>query len=138
MAYTQGVLQKNSTVMHLVNRKLRKQAIIQSLFTHMCIALCWSLHLVETNTFSFIDDCTRTCRLYFMKHKYEVFGIFKKLKAMVELQSGCQIKKLKSDRGGEYTSIDFINCVKMLDQKGSLQWHIPSTKQCCREKEQNH
>ncbi|CAL9023435.1 unnamed protein product [Prunus brigantina] len=38
----------------------------------------------------------------------EVFGIFKKFKAMVELQSGYKIKRLRSDRGGEYTSLEFL------------------------------
>ncbi|CAL8154967.1 unnamed protein product [Prunus armeniaca] len=38
----------------------------------------------------------------------EVFNIFKKFKAMVELQSGYKIKKLRSDRGGEYTSTEFL------------------------------
>ncbi|CAL2230000.1 unnamed protein product [Prunus armeniaca] len=34
---------------------------------------------------TFIDDCTRMCWVYFMQHKSEVFNIFKKFKAMVEL-----------------------------------------------------
>ncbi|KAI5329691.1 hypothetical protein L3X38_029088 [Prunus dulcis] len=57
---------------------------------------------------TFIDDCTRMCWVYFMQHKSEVFGIFKKFKAMVELQSGYKIKRLRSDRGGEYTSLKFL------------------------------
>ncbi|CAL8162108.1 unnamed protein product [Prunus armeniaca] len=43
-----------------------------------------------------------------MQFKYEVFNIFKIFKAMVELQSGYKIKKLRSDRGGEYTSTEFM------------------------------
>ncbi|CAL8998661.1 unnamed protein product [Prunus brigantina] len=57
---------------------------------------------------TFIDDCTRMCWVYFMQYKSEVFGIFKKFKAMVELQSGYKIKRLRSDRGGEYTSLEFL------------------------------
>ncbi|KAI5342159.1 hypothetical protein L3X38_010034 [Prunus dulcis] len=57
---------------------------------------------------TFIDDCTRMCWVYFMQYKYEVFGIFKKFKAMVELQSGYKIKRLRSERGGEYTSLEFL------------------------------
>ena len=33
--------------------------------------------------------------------------MFKKFKALVELQSGYKLKKLMSDRGGEYTSNEF-------------------------------
>ncbi|XP_020412742.1 uncharacterized protein LOC109947236 [Prunus persica] len=47
-------------------------------------------------------------KVYFMKFKYEVFNIFQKFKAMVELQSGYKIKRLRSDKGGEYTSAEFM------------------------------
>ena len=56
---------------------------------------------------TFIDDCTRMCWVYFLIYKYEVFSVFKRFKATVELQSGYKLKKLRSDRGGEYTSMEF-------------------------------
>ncbi|KAM1709691.1 hypothetical protein ACFXTN_000166 [Malus domestica] len=37
----------------------------------------------------------------------EVFGMFKKFRTMVELQCGYSLKKLRSDRGGEFTSTEF-------------------------------
>ncbi|CAL2227983.1 unnamed protein product [Prunus armeniaca] len=55
----------------------------------------------------FIDDCTRMCWIYFLRYKSEVFNVFKKFKATVEFQSGYKLKKLRSDRGGEYTSNEF-------------------------------
>ena len=58
---------------------------------------------------TFIDDYSRMCWVYFMRQKSEVFNIFKKFKMMVELQCGYKINKIRSDSGGEYTSIDF-NC----------------------------
>ena len=39
-----------------------------------------------------------------MKEKSEVLSIFNKFKSLDEKQSGCYIKKLRSDRGKEYTS----------------------------------
>ncbi|KAI5313816.1 hypothetical protein L3X38_042992 [Prunus dulcis] len=56
---------------------------------------------------TFIDDHTRMCWVFFLQHKSQAFNIFKRFKNMVELQSGYQIKKLRSDRGGEYTSLEF-------------------------------
>ncbi|CAL9018516.1 unnamed protein product [Prunus brigantina] len=56
---------------------------------------------------TFIDDCTRMCWVYFLRHKSEALNVFKKFKATVELQSGYKLKKLRSDRGGEYTSLEF-------------------------------
>ncbi|CAL8992473.1 unnamed protein product [Prunus brigantina] len=54
-----------------------------------------------------IDDCTRTHWVFFLMHKYEVLSVFKRFKAIVELQSGYKLKKLRSDRGEEYTSMEF-------------------------------
>ncbi|BBG99302.1 zinc ion-binding protein, partial [Prunus dulcis] len=56
---------------------------------------------------TFIDDHTRMCWVFFLQHKSQAFNIFKRFKNMVELQRGYQLKKLRSDRGGEYTSLEF-------------------------------
>ncbi|GKV26186.1 hypothetical protein SLEP1_g35531 [Rubroshorea leprosula] len=57
----------------------------------------------------FIDDFTRMTWVYFLSSKAQVFSMFKKFKALVENQSGCRIKKLRSDNGKEYTSAEFNN-----------------------------
>ncbi|CAL8990558.1 unnamed protein product, partial [Prunus brigantina] len=57
---------------------------------------------------TFIDDYTRMCWVFFLQHKSQVLNVFKRFKSMVELQSGYKIKKLRSDRGGEYTSLEFL------------------------------
>ena len=43
-----------------------------------------------------------------MKHKSDVFGIFKKWKAQVENQIGRKIKYLKTNNGLEYRDKKFI------------------------------
>lgn len=55
----------------------------------------------------FIDDFSRKTWVYFLKQKLEVFGVFKKFKAVVEKESGYKIKAMRSDRGGEFTSNEF-------------------------------
>ena len=55
----------------------------------------------------FIDDFSRKTWVYFLKEKSEVFSVFKKFKALVEKQSGYEIKALRSDRGDEFTSNEF-------------------------------
>ena len=55
----------------------------------------------------FIDDFSRKTWVYFLKQKSEVFEAFKKFKAAVEKESGCKIKAMRSDRGGEFTSKEF-------------------------------
>ncbi|CAL5438577.1 unnamed protein product [Camellia sinensis] len=46
--------------------------------------------------------------VYFVRQKSEVFSIFKKFQNLVERQSGCLMKVLRSDRGGEYNSNEFM------------------------------
>jgi len=55
----------------------------------------------------FVDDYSRMSWVYFLQHKSETFQKFQIFKAMVENQSGCHIKVLRTDRGGEFISKDF-------------------------------
>jgi hypothetical protein len=57
--------------------------------------------------------------VYFLKSKDEVFGKFKEFKALIENLSERKIKTLRSDNGGEYTSKEFVNFVKMPGSRGS-------------------
>ena len=53
---------------------------------------------------TFIDDATRKVWVYFIKRKDEVFCAFQKFVALVENQTGKQLKCLCSNNGGEYVS----------------------------------
>lgn len=55
----------------------------------------------------FIDDQRRKTWVYFLKNKYDAFDSFKKFKTLVENESGYEIKALRTDRGGEFTSNKF-------------------------------
>ncbi|CAL8174351.1 unnamed protein product [Prunus armeniaca] len=55
-----------------------------------------------------IDVSTRMIWVYFLRNKSEAFNCFKKFKSMIELQSGHKVKCLRSDRGGEFLSSEFI------------------------------
>lgn len=61
----------------------------------------------KTYFLSFIDDFTRFCVIYFLKHKSETFGCFQEFKAWSERQTGHALKMLRSDNGGEYIAGDF-------------------------------
>ncbi|XP_050890241.1 uncharacterized protein LOC127095614 [Lathyrus oleraceus] len=56
---------------------------------------------------TFIDDSSRYTHVYLLKHKDDAFNAFKTYKAEVENQLNKSIKVLRSDRGGEYFSIEF-------------------------------
>ncbi|KAK1424219.1 hypothetical protein QVD17_19540 [Tagetes erecta] len=61
---------------------------------------------------TFIDDYSRYAYVYLMKHKHETFEKFKEFQNEVENQLGKTIKTLRSDRGGEYLSSEFLNHLK--------------------------
>ena len=61
---------------------------------------------------TFIDEHSRKRWVYFLKHKSDAFGYFQQFKALVENQSGHRIKILRTDRGGEYVSNEFLNFCK--------------------------
>ncbi|GJT57435.1 retrotransposon protein, putative, ty1-copia subclass [Tanacetum coccineum] len=61
---------------------------------------------------TFTDDYSRYGYVYLLKHKHEVFEMFKVFKNEVENQLGKTIKALRSDRGGEYISQEFKDYLK--------------------------
>ena len=60
----------------------------------------------------FIDDYTRCCTVYFMKHKSEVLDKLKEFEATTTNDSGRAIGTLRTDNGGEYLSSAFQNYLK--------------------------
>ena len=61
---------------------------------------------------SFIDDYSRKVCLYFLAEKFEALTIFKSFKNHVEKEIGDFIRCLRTDRGGEFTSLEFNNFCK--------------------------
>ena len=67
--------------------------------------------------------------VYLMKHKSETFEVFKEFQNEVQNQLGKTIKALRSDRGGEYLSQEFVDHLKQcgivpqLTPSGTPQWN---------------
>nr|GFA21662.1 hypothetical protein [Tanacetum cinerariifolium] len=61
---------------------------------------------------TFTDDFSRYGYVYLLKHKHAVFETFKVFQNEVENQLGKTIKSLRSDRGGEYMSQEFLDRLK--------------------------
>ena len=76
---------------------------------------------------TFTDDLSRYGYVYLMRHKSEAFEKFKEFRHEVEKQTGKPIKVLRSDRGGEYLSREFLDYLK---ENGIVsQWTPPGTPQ---------
>ena len=61
---------------------------------------------------TFMDDYSRYGYIYLIKQKSETFEKFNEFKNEVENQLGRKIKMLRSDRGGEYLSLEFHDYLK--------------------------
>jgi hypothetical protein len=61
---------------------------------------------------TFIDDYSRCCTVYFLRHKSEVLEKFKEFEAAVTNEAGTSIAKLRTDNGGEYLSTEFTEFLK--------------------------
>ena len=72
---------------------------------------------------TFIDDYSQYGHFYLMRYKSEAFEKFKEFRNKVEKQLGRSIKSLRSDRGSEYLSQEFLDYLK--DNGILSQWTPP-------------
>ena len=56
---------------------------------------------------TFIDHNSRFAAVQFLKLKSDALAAFKTYKNWAETQTGCKIKRLRDDKGGEYMSKEF-------------------------------
>ncbi|KAL0286032.1 UNVERIFIED_CONTAM: Retrovirus-related Pol polyprotein from transposon RE2 [Sesamum radiatum] len=107
------------------SRKLSKDEMI------LRLDVCGPLSIPARGGFSyfiiFTDDHSLYGYVYLMRYKSEAFGRFKEYSLEVEKQTSRKIKALRSGRGGEYLSGEFIDYLK---ENGILsQWTPPGTPQ---------
>ena len=58
---------------------------------------------------TFIDDFSRKIWVVFLTEKSDTFRMFQLFKTKVEKETGTSIRGLRTDRGGEFTSTEFID-----------------------------
>ena len=63
---------------------------------------------------TFTDDYSRYTTTYFLQKKSEVVGKFKEYVLQMEKLTGCTLKRVRSDNGGEYTSKEYMEYCKQV------------------------
>ncbi|KAL0462295.1 UNVERIFIED_CONTAM: hypothetical protein Slati_0117100 [Sesamum latifolium] len=103
-----------------------QSAIANGLLDLVHIDVCGPLSTPAKGGFSyfitFTHDHSRYGYVYLMRYKSEAFGRFKEYRLEVENQTSCKIKAIRSDRGGEYLSGEFIDYLK---ENGILSQRTP-------------
>ncbi|KAL0355662.1 UNVERIFIED_CONTAM: hypothetical protein Sradi_4013100 [Sesamum radiatum] len=93
-----------------------QSAIVDGLLDLVHTDVCGLLSTSARGGFSyfitFTDDRSRYGYVYLTRYKSEAFGRFKKYRLEVENQTSRKINALRSDRGGEYLSGEFIDYLK--------------------------
>ncbi|KAL0463213.1 UNVERIFIED_CONTAM: hypothetical protein Slati_0208900 [Sesamum latifolium] len=108
-----------------------QSAIANGLLDLVHTDVCGPLSIPARGGFSyfitFTNDHSRYGYVCLMRYKSEAFGRFKEYRLEVENETNRKIKALRSDRGGEYLSGEFIGYLK---ENGILsQWTPPGTPQ---------
>ena len=102
------ILDKQHKETFLEGKSVRKKAPLEIVHSDLCgptqTPSIGGTHYVLT----FIDDYKRKPWAFLRKQKSEVFEHFRQYNDVVEKQSGYYIKVLRTDRGGEYISNDFL------------------------------
>nr|GEX63416.1 hypothetical protein [Tanacetum cinerariifolium] len=86
--------------------------LLEIIHTDVCGPLRHVSRQGATYFITFTDDYNRYGYVYLLKHKHDVFEIFKVFKNEVENQLEKTIKALRSDRSGEYISQEFKDYLK--------------------------
>lgn len=95
-----------------INSNQRKRSILELVHTYVCGPMQTKSLGGASYFLIFTDDCSRYTWVYLLRNKSEVFECFKEFKVMVEKQTAHNIKILRSDQGGEYTSDNFVKYCK--------------------------
>lgn len=91
----------------------RASQTLQLIHSDICGPITPESNSGKRYVITFIDDNSRKMWIYFLNTKSEAFPVFKKFKIMVEKESGNPIGCLRTDRGGEFTSLAFNDYCKM-------------------------
>jgi hypothetical protein len=85
----------------------RASVILERIHTDVCGP--FSVASTEKHSYYviFVDDFFRKCWIFFMQKKDQTFSKFREFKALVEKESGKQVKALRSDNCGDYISNEF-------------------------------
>ena len=85
-------------------KETRSSEILTIIHSDICGPLNVQNITGEDYFITFIDDYSIYGYVYLIKHKHEALKIFQIYAAEVHNQEGKKIKRIRSDRGGEYTS----------------------------------
>lgn len=90
----------------------RASKVLELVHADICGPISPTSNSGKRYSLCFIDDFSRKSWVYLLLQKSEALSCFKSFKKMVEKETGSFVKCLRTDRGGEFISLDFNNFCK--------------------------
>lgn len=107
------------------NSRIRAKRPLELIHSDVCGPITPSAWNGGKYFVTFVDDYTHFTQVYILKHKSEVFEVFKTYKAKVCNHFGTRLSRLRCDGGGEYISNEFK---KYCQEEGiQVEYNIPYT-----------
>lgn len=92
------------------SKSFSSEHILDLVHTDLCGPMRTRIFYGDKYFMLFTDDFSRMMWVTFMKEKSKAFSKFKAFKALVEKETGKNLKCLRSYRGGEFTSDEIVRC----------------------------
>ena len=86
--------------------------ILDHVHTDVCGSMSTQARGGYSYFITFTDDRSKFGYVFLIKYKFKIFNKFKEYQRMVEKQTDKSIKALRSDRGREYLSSEFLDYLK--------------------------
>ena len=88
--------------------KYRAANALELVHSDLCRPITPSTNGGRWYFFLLMDDCSRYMWLQLLMSKDEAAAAIKKVKARAEAKSGKKLRVLRTDHGGEFTSVEFV------------------------------
>jgi transposase InsO family protein len=100
--------------------------ILERIHTDVCGPFSVSSTAKHRYYVIFVDEFCHKCWIFLMQKKDQTFSKCCEFKALVEKESGKQVKALRSDNGGEYISNEFKDlCSREVIRRELIAPHNP-------------
>ena len=103
----ESCLEGKITKKQFIGKGQRVQEYLELVYTDVCRPL--NVQARGDFEYMFANDHSRYGYIYLMHHKSKTSGKFRQFKSKTEKQLSKTIKALRSDRGGEYLSREFLD-----------------------------
>ncbi|KAL0295654.1 UNVERIFIED_CONTAM: Retrovirus-related Pol polyprotein from transposon TNT 1-94 [Sesamum angustifolium] len=108
----QSCLKGNMTKKPFVGHSAMANGLLDLIHTDVCGPLNTQTKGEYSYFITFTDDHSQYGYVYLMRYKSEAIGMFKEYRLEIENYYGRKIKALRSDRGEEYLTGEFIDYLK--------------------------